>query len=292
MPVELGRVRVAVVGDALCPRGALVIRATIPTLDYIEFNVADHCNMTCMGCALFSPIASPGYLSLNRHRQDIARLAELFQGINIIRLIGGEPLLNRRITQVLEVTRESFPRANLRILTNGTLLERMDPLFWSFLRQNEVAIDVTLYPVHRGREDALRGLCQTHSVEVEIKRKRAFKRFLRAGPPGNAASAFARCTFKHSTFLREGLISACHLSSLAYIFNHRFGAEISTEGGSLDIHAPGRTGEQILAFLARPRTTCQHCVEEPEQFEWCLGRTPPAASDWYVKGGTPSRSEP
>lgn len=34
-----------------------------PSLDYVEFHLADHCNLNCRGCGHFSPIADETFLA-------------------------------------------------------------------------------------------------------------------------------------------------------------------------------------------------------------------------------------
>lgn len=258
-----------------------------PKLDYLEFNVTDHCNMKCAACALFSTIAKPGYISTKQLQKDLARLADLFSGIKLIRLIGGEPLLNKQITEIIEITRTFFPKSNIHILTNGSLLFKMKSNFWSCVKSNHIEIDITLYPTLVNLESFFDDLSKKNEVNFNIKKKIFFKKFLRYPsteyPEYGFNKTFKFCSFKYSTFLRNGMISACHMPSMAYILNDHFGTQIPTNG-ALNIYENDITAETILTFLKKPSITCQYCSEHTEKFTW--KQSQPTLLEWCVSTPT------
>ncbi len=239
-------------------------------LDYIEFNVVDHCNMNCKGCALFAPIASENYIDLSQHSLDMARLSELFENINLIRLIGGEPFLNKDLDKVISITREAFPIADIRILTNGTMLESLEDNFWIFLKKHNIKIDVTLYPIHYSKEDIYKNISKDRNVPINIKKKYSFKLFIRRDGKGDRNKTFEECSFKVSTFLRNGYVSACHMPSMSYILNEHFGTNISDKG-KINIHQKDMTANKIINFLQQPLDVCRYCIDDPDKYDWELG---------------------
>lgn len=73
---------------------------------YLETHVADMCNLKCRGCMHFSNIAiHPNYPDLQKFERDFRRLSELFSNIFIIRLMGGEPLLNPGLGEYIRIAR-------------------------------------------------------------------------------------------------------------------------------------------------------------------------------------------
>lgn len=92
---------------------------------YLEVNLADHCNLNCQCCDHFSPIASKTFLDFEQYAKDIKRLAYLTDGkIGLMKLQGGEPLLNERLIDYIRVTRESFPESHICLFTDGVLLSK------------------------------------------------------------------------------------------------------------------------------------------------------------------------
>ncbi len=92
---------------------------------YLEVNLADHCNLNCQCCDHFSPIASKTFLDFEQYVKDIKRLAYLTDGkIGLMKLQGGEPLLNDRVIDYMKVTRECFPDSHICLFTDGVLLPK------------------------------------------------------------------------------------------------------------------------------------------------------------------------
>ena len=67
-----------------------------PYLDFIEFHLAEHCNLGCYSCVQFSQVAEEEYYDIDEFERDVKRLFELTNGlIGRIHFLGGEPLLNK-----------------------------------------------------------------------------------------------------------------------------------------------------------------------------------------------------
>lgn len=63
-------------------------------MDYFEIHLVEHCNLKCKACDNYSSIAEEEYLDIENFENDMKRMRELFSGIQLIRLLGGEPLLH------------------------------------------------------------------------------------------------------------------------------------------------------------------------------------------------------
>lgn len=91
----------------------------------LEVNLADHCNLNCQCCDHFSPLAPKTFLDFDQYVKDIKRLSKLTGGkIGLMKLQGGEPLLNDRLIDYIAVTREAFPDSYVCIFTDGLLLNK------------------------------------------------------------------------------------------------------------------------------------------------------------------------
>lgn len=97
-----------------------------PVLDYVEIEITEFCNLNCRGCCDFSNLAKEKkFYELPEFTKDMTRLTELFSGINKIRLMGGEPLLNPRLTEYIQTSRALFPASDIRIVSNGLLIPKL-----------------------------------------------------------------------------------------------------------------------------------------------------------------------
>jgi len=107
---------------------------SLPRLQHLEFHIADHCNMKCKGCIQFSNmIDTPAFSKYEDIINDIRRLKEIFGGIDWIKILGGEPLLNKEVGRYVKGIRELCPEALLEISTNGVLINEDCGMFTTVL---------------------------------------------------------------------------------------------------------------------------------------------------------------
>ena len=136
----------------------------------LEVNLADHCNLNCQCCDHFSPIAEETYLDYDQYVKDIRRLADLTDGkIGLMKLEGGEPLLNNRVIDYMKVTRECFPESRIWLITDGLLLpklgQREEDNIWEAVKEYEIEIRMTKYPIPLQTERIV-AQAQAHGVPV------------------------------------------------------------------------------------------------------------------------------
>lgn len=91
--------------------------------DYLRVSITDHCNLRCGYCM------PPEGVTLLTHDQvlrneEFSRLIAIFVSLGVVkvRFTGGEPLLRRGFSDIVSKTREMFPKVELCLTTNGTLL--------------------------------------------------------------------------------------------------------------------------------------------------------------------------
>tara|TARA_R110000868_G_scaffold49802_1_gene160059 strand:- start:337 stop:1158 length:822 start_codon:yes stop_codon:yes gene_type:complete len=107
----------------------------------LDFNVAYACNLACKGCISLSDFDRRGVEPL----QDIKEQCETWSKIlepAVVSIFGGEPLLHPRLKQVLDLIRKSWPKALIRVITNGYLLRRYDPEMWFTFGPLEMQVSV------------------------------------------------------------------------------------------------------------------------------------------------------
>jgi hypothetical protein len=87
----------------------------------IESDVADHCNLSCAGCNHFAPYFRPGFYNIHDFKKDIEALVPVLRA-DCWYLLGGEPLLNPRLTDYARALRDSGICNQIAVWTNGLLL--------------------------------------------------------------------------------------------------------------------------------------------------------------------------
>jgi len=249
-----------------------------PVLDYLEFHLADHCNMNCAGCSHYSPCAEPRLASLESVRRDFARLREIFRSIRKVRLMGGEPLLHPDAVAFFAVVRAAFPKCRITLATNGLLLARQPASFWEACRREGVGVDVTLYPPMAAKEGAIRALCAEHGVPLRVTPNGAF--LAKIDPAGRQPMrvAFRACRRGvFCPFLRDGRIYPCAESCLAAAYNRMAGTKIPAARG---LALADHTGREILEYLMCPVFACAHCSPRHRVFAWHNAGIRP--EDWQI----------
>ena len=114
-----------------------------------EVQVAEHCNLKCINCNHFAPLAKNQFLDIENYTRDCERLSVLFGAeIEFINLMGGEPLLHPQIIDIMKITRKNFQRGEIRLVTNGLLLSDMKQEFWGACKANRIELHITKYPVN------------------------------------------------------------------------------------------------------------------------------------------------
>ena len=116
--------------------------ATKPVLDYLETEITEFCNLNCRGCCDFSNLATEKKIyELEEFTKDFRRMAELFSHIEKIRLMGGEPLLTPQLKEYVRTAREIFPTADIRMVSNGLLIPKLDGDSLKVIKENKCKFD-------------------------------------------------------------------------------------------------------------------------------------------------------
>jgi len=236
------------------------------TLEILDIQLTDHCNLGCRSCSHFSPLSPPAFASPEVFDNEITRLAELCDNVEVLNLVGGEPLLHPKALDFARSARGAFPSARISLITNGLLLKKMPDDFWRDLVSLRVQLMVSLYPVSPARE-TIEGMAVQHGADVEFITIGFRKLPIRAEGCCDPVRAFRGCGM--CPLLREGRIYPCAYTGLASILEDRFGAAPKVaETDSVGIYDVA-DGYEIVRFLSHPVDWCRHCdIDATETFAW------------------------
>ena len=241
-----------------------------PVLDYIEFHLADHCNLNCAGCTHFAPYAERRFAKIEKVRRDLLRLKELFSNVRHIRIMGGEPLLHKDAAEFVRLAREMFPRSKIRLVTNGLkLLGTLDESVSSTLRamcENGVGMDWTCYPSVEKRRSEIEDVCKEAGVNLRISENNEF--MARMCPKGDRdpAAAFRWCRrCIYCPLLDDGRIYLCAQAHYADYYNRAAGTKVLRDDG-IDMHKA--SAREILRYLMSPSKACAYCDAGARHFAW------------------------
>jgi cyclic pyranopterin phosphate synthase len=124
---------------------ALSDRLNRPLRD-LRISVTDRCNFRCVYC-MPKEVFGKDYQFLERKAlltfEEITRLARIFHanGVEKIRLTGGEPLIRRNIEQLIAML-AAIPELDLTLTTNGSsLVKKAQPLKAAGLKRITISLD-------------------------------------------------------------------------------------------------------------------------------------------------------
>ena len=255
-----------------------------PRLNHFEIHLTDHCNLNCKGCGHFSNLCGPALLGLDAFETDMSAMAALFD-VEQIFLLGGEPLLHPQVSDFVRAARRLFPDTRLYLMTNGTLVTRMNEAFWHALADTHTILLCDLYPIGLPVEeiDAL-GRANGVVVEWTDARSEFFKIPIDRQGGQDPADSFRRCSgINNCPMVKDGRIHPCAYVAYVDALSERFGLD-GLEVGECDSISirDGADADEIMRFLTKPVPWCRHCdFDSFEMFEW--GRSQRGPDEW-LKG--------
>jgi len=120
----------------------------------VEYYITNKCNLNCKGCAAFAPLVKEDNSKpLKQIEKDFKKLHELIgEKIRTLTIMGGEPLLHPDINNVVTYISKLFKNSEIRMVTNGILLPKMNDEFFNILKIHLSELCVTVYPTNTDYE--------------------------------------------------------------------------------------------------------------------------------------------
>lgn len=258
-------------------------------IPFLETNLAYKCNLNCRGCQHFCPLVDKKRLADPEiFKKDIGRLSELFDNINVIALMGGEPLLHPKLMDFARYARKAFPNSDVVVYTNGILLAKQDLEFWESCRKEHVSFYLSRYNI---RLDINQILEKTSAYKINIRTEDRpfFCKSINLNGDSDKKKAFDCCRKRFNCpALGEGRIYKCYLPQVINYFNSYFGRNIRvTKTDYMDIYKE-TTAEEIINFLNTPGNLCSSCLIDPPWFAWRQSSL--AISEWSEKNNDAVKS--
>lgn len=121
-------------------------------LNEIYLELTSHCNLNCKSCDAFAPLGKKELMSYEQFVEDFKKIKEFYPSNKMdIVFLGGEPLLHPEIKKFMTTVCEFYPQGNRSLFTNAILLNDMDDEFWDILKQNNISLHITKYPININR---------------------------------------------------------------------------------------------------------------------------------------------
>lgn len=259
----------------------------------IMFHLVDHCNMSCVRCSHFSPLAPKDgfYLGEDTFEKDCRRLAELTGGnIDEIQLSGGEPMLHPRAYKFPYIAKKYFPKTKIIMITNATKVRDMQEVFFQSCVENEVELWISRYPINMDYCNIVDGL-RSRGIAVvfgntgnsEEKPKEMWGLPMRLEGGMDKQHNFDCCLCMQYV-LREGILYPCANSAYIDLFNHYFQKKLpGPKENGVDIHQV-KNLEELTQKISQAIPLCEFCDAQNRLpgIPWCVSKK--EISEWAIEG--------
>ena len=250
-------------------------------LHYLEFHIADHCNLNCKACEHYSGLVeSPKFTDFNKFTKDIERLHEFIDDIGMIRILGGEPLLNPEVDKYVTLCRRLYPNTIISVVTNALLLLNMPEHFFQTLRDNDAQIHISLYPPMADKFHDICRLLESKGINYGFSPLMEEFEMKQTTVKAETPDYFYSCYQSRCHNLYEGKIAACFLPFTTKYFNRYFNQNIP-EDGAIDLYDENLTTESLKKALLKPFERCMYC-KNPVKVKWEQIKKPSKLSDWIA----------
>jgi hypothetical protein len=254
----------------------------------LEYNLVDHCNLSCRECSHLSPYLRKHALPFEVFERDLRQVASVFR-VQRFRFVGGEPLLNQDILRFIATVRDSAIAPKIEIASNGVLVPRAPDALFDAID----SLSLSIYPSARCTPEEMRTIearCRAHNVTLKVDFIDRFRRMQVREPIADdklVHSIFNSCLIAHTwgcqTFY-DGHFYLCSRPIYSDSFIEKLGLErqeLRTRDG-LTLHEPDLRA-RLLAYLKSPAplNACRYCLGavgryEPHQQLTAIERKSPA----------------
>jgi len=231
---------------------------------FLEIHINEHCNLKCSNCCHFSPIADKEFLDINEYESNLSKIP-LLNHFKYITLLGGEPLLNDKICDIIRITRKYYTKT-LRIITNGLLLEHMSKEFFYTCIINNVHIMISKYPINLDYDKIISDLKQKYKgLNIYYYRIDTYfyKHKFDLEGKQNIIKNFKTCwvnNLSRCVQLVGTKLYICTYSAYIRHFNKRFNTNL-VSNNYLDLSKITAV-EVINTWLNIPKDFCKYCILE------------------------------
>ena len=251
-------------------------------LPYLEFRIADHCNLNCKSCAEFSSLVKKSHFpNLQKFTRDFEQLHEFIDDIGAIHILGGEPLLNPEINEYIKLSRRLYPQSLIKIVTNGFLLLNMPDEFFDTLRECNALISISYYFPLENKIENIKKFLDAKGISYNLSDDKPRATFFvnTCLKPKDDATKLTICDYSGCRNLWEGKLANCYKSSSIKIFNKYFKQNLPEDSGLIDLYDPTLTTEKLQAKLLESFELCRYCTLAKWR-EWGRVKYPASINDW------------
>lgn len=254
---------------------------TMITVSSLEWHVSHNCNFSCSGCSDFSNYKHAASITNDILKQWYAPWHKRIQP-KTVALVGGEPLLNKDIENIIYTAREYWQDSALELVTNGWLLYRY-PNLPTVLKDTKTTLYVSKHYNSKEYNEKFYSIIdnlEKQNVNYKIYRNdktwfQIYKPELLPHEDGDPESSWKNCpTYQDCFQLYDGAIWKCPPIAYINLMNKKYTLD-SKWDTYLQYKAlqPDCTDREIVEFFSRgAESVCGMCPAKlkltKKEVEW------------------------
>ena len=143
-------------------------------LKYLEIPITTNCTLKCRECCnLIQYYQKPYMVDADRLIGDVQKLTKAVDGILMLRILGGEPLLHGDLAKILEKLATNKKIRNIQVVTNGTLLFS-DNVIDVMKRHSQISVDISNYEEKSTKKIALEEQLKENHITYYTQKDRIY----------------------------------------------------------------------------------------------------------------------
>ena len=238
----------------------------------VDLILTEKCSLKCVDCSnLMQYYEKPVDISLNELQKNLDDLCQIADEINEIRIIGGDPLMNKDFHQAIIYAAAKQNVNKVVVYTNGTICPSEDKI--AAIAHSKVFVFITTYGELSKRTEALQKLLRKYNISSNMQPAYGWTDCADIKYQSRSAAelehTFKNCCAKHFTTMTMGRIFRCPYSAnverLAAIPDHP-DDYVDVNGFQHMPAAEQKLKKQQLWTFLRGKPYVQAC-------DYCNGRT-------------------
>lgn len=222
---------------------------------YVEIPITTRCTLNCKECNnLIQVYQEPVNYYTSRILRDIKRICSVSEKIEMLRILGGEPLVHPDLSEILLELKKIDKIKHVQVVTNGTLLFDRKSLL--VLKNKKFSVDISNYGTHSGKFKELVEQLEKHRVYyITQKEQKPWK-------------SISRCTCrKRSERELKRVFALCREDCHSLLDGELHLCARSSHGTDLEL-IPKRLGEFIDVRNATSKRAMKRQLYELMNREW------------------------
>lgn len=182
------------------------------------------------------------------------------------------------------LSRRYFPNAEIHVVTNGLLLEKMPDTFFEQLKENDIQVQISYYPEPSNQAGIDREIeiLKRHGCGNAVYTTNVFEVdtcFTQDDDQSRIQAVSQRCaSIANATNLYRGYLYRCTKPLSIRHYDKKFGTQFADLTDGIYLYDENITAAQILRDLKKATRTCRYCTKSKRYIPW--GQSKGEKEEW------------